>query len=339
MFKNVTLYRLAPGWAPTLDDMEAALDAARFTPCGATQDKSFGWVEPRGQAHGPLVESVDGQRILRFQIETKAVPGAVVREKAQEAADHIEASTGRKPGKKETKALREDALLALLPQAFARRSQVWVWIDLEHGWLVTDAGSQGKNDEVMTSLVQCFDGFAAALLNTAITPQTAMTQWLLAESPDDWPEGLAVERECELKSHDEEKSVVRFTRHHLLTDEVRKHIAEGKLPTRLALSWEGRIGFVMTESMQLKKLSFLEGVFEDRPGAEGEDPFDTDVALSTGELRQLIPALVEALGGELSSDPVVAASQSAAANPGAGTLTQGRAMPATEATADGSPPF
>lgn len=339
MFKNVTLYRLAPGWAPTLDDMEAALDAARFTPCGATQDKSFGWVEPRGQAHGPLVESVDGQRILRFQIETKAVPGAVVREKAQEAADHIEASTGRKPGKKETKALREDALLALLPQAFARRGQVWVWIDLEHGWLVTDAGSQGKNDEVMTSLVQCFDGFAAALLNTAMTPQTAMTQWLLAESPDAWPEGLAVERECELKSHDEEKSVVRFTRHHLLTDEVRKHIAEGKLPTRLALSWEGRIGFVMTESMQLKKLSFLEGVFEDRPGAEGEDPFDTDVALSTGELRQLIPALVEALGGELSSDPVVAASQSAAANPGAGTLTQGRAMPATEAAADGSPPF
>lgn len=339
MFKNVTLFRLAPGWAPTLDDMETALDAARFTPCGATQDKSFGWVEPRGQAHGPLVESVDGQRILRFQIETKAVPGALVREKAQEAADHIEATTGRKPGKKEAKALREDALLALLPQAFARRSQVWVWIDLEHGWLVTDAGSQGKNDEVLSSLVQCFSGFSAALLNTAMTPQTAMTQWLLAETPDDWPAGLAVERECELKSHDEEKSVVRFTRHHLLNDEVRKHIAEGKLPTRLALSWEGRIGFVMTESMQLKKLSFLEGVFEDRPATEGEDRFDTDVALSTGELRQLMPALIEALGGELSSDPLTAAGQSAAANPGTGTLTQGRAMPATADTADDSPPF
>jgi recombination associated protein RdgC len=339
VFKNVTLFRLAPGWAPTLDDMETALDAARFTPCGATQDKSFGWVEPRGQAHGPLVESVDGQRILRFQIETKAVPGALVREKAQEAADHIEATTGRKPGKKETKALREDALLALLPQAFARRSQVWVWIDLEHGWLVTDAGSQGKNDEVLSSLVQCCSGLSAALLNTAMTPQTAMTQWLLAETPDDWPAGLAVERECELKSHDEEKSVVRFTRHHLLNDEVRKHIAEGKLPTRLALSWEGRIGFVMTESMPLKKLSFLEGVFEDRPATEGEDRFDTDVALSTGELRQLMPALIEALGGELSSDPLTAAGQSAAANPGTGTLTQGRAMPATADTADDSPPF
>ena len=346
MFKNVTLYRLQPGWAPTIDEMEAALDAARFSPCGATQDKSFGWIEPRGQAHGPLVESVNGQRILRFMIESKAVPGAVIRKKAQEAADHIEATTGRKPGKKETKALREDALLALLPQAFARQSQVWVWIDLENGWLVTDAGSQGKNDEIISALVRAFDGLALALLNTAMTPQTAMTQWLMAESSDEWPQGISVERECELKSHDEEKSVVKFTRHHLLTDEVRKHITEGKLPSRLALSWEGRIGFVMTESMQLKKVSFLEGMFDDRPAGSDEDPFDTDVALSTGELRQMIPALIEALGGELSPDAVTAASQSAAANatPGSrpvgnGTVTVGKAAVPEAATVDDTPPF
>ena len=48
MFKNLTLYRIAPGWAPSLDAMEKALDGARFVPCSATQDKSLGWVEPRG---------------------------------------------------------------------------------------------------------------------------------------------------------------------------------------------------------------------------------------------------------------------------------------------------
>jgi len=353
MFKNLTLFRLQPGWAPTLDAMESALDAGRFVPCGATQDKSIGWVEPRGQGHGPLVESVNGQRILRLQIETKGVPGSVVRKKAQEAADHIEATTGRKPGKKETKALREDALLSLLPQAFERQSHVWVWIDPENGWLVTDASSQGKNDEVVTALVRAFDGLAMALLNTAMTPQTAMTQWLMAESPDEWPAGLAVERECELKSHDEEKSVVRFTRHHLLIDEVRKHISEGKLPTRLAMSWEGRVGFVMTESMQLKKIGFLEGVFDDRTSAEAEDAFDTDVALSTGELRQLIPTVIEALGGELSPDAVTGATQSAAANaPAAGgransaVVTTGTAHapekslePDDMSVAQDSPPF
>ena len=331
MFKNVTIYRIAPGWEATLEDMEAALDVARFVPCGATQDKAVGWVEPRGEAHGPLVESVAGQRILKLQIETKGVPGSVVRKKAQEEADHIEATTGRKPGKKETKALREDALLALLPQAFARQMTVWVWIDLKNGWLVTDASSQGKLDEVVTALVRAFDGLAVTLLQTAVTPQTAMTQWLSATTPDEWPGGFAVERECELKSGDEEKSAVKFTRHNLATDEVRKHITEGKLPTRLAMSWEGRIGFTLTESLQVKKINFLEGVFDGRPD-EGENGFDADVALSTGELQKLIPELIEALGGEM------AFGAAADSEPSASAPTAAREAVTADADDDG-PPF
>lgn len=298
MFKNLTLYRIGPGWAPTPDAMEKALDGQRFVPCPATQDKSVGWVEPRGEAHGPLVEAIAGQRILKLQIETKSVPGAVVRRKAQEAADHIEATTGRKPGKKETKALREDALLSLLPQAFSRQQTSWVWIDPERGWLATDASSQGKLDDLVTALVRAFDGLVLTLFNTQQTPQSAMTQWLSASDAEEWPEGLAVERDCELRSSDEEKSVVKFTRHHLFNDEVRRHISEGKLPTRLALNWEGRVGFTLTESMALKKIQFLEGVFEENQGKE-EQSFDSNVAIGTGELRGVLDALIAALGGEL----------------------------------------
>lgn len=79
---------------------------------------------------------------------------------------------------------------------------------------------------------------------------------------------------------------------------MRKHITEGKLPTKLAMSWEGRIGFMLTEAMQLKKIAFLEGVFDDR-ASDDESGFDTDVALSTGELQKLIPELIAALGGEV----------------------------------------
>jgi len=302
MFKNLTVYRILNNWTQSLEEMEAALDADRFVSCGATQEKSVGWTDPRGEAHGPLVESVAGQRILKLMIETKTVPGSTVRAKADAEAEHIEANTGRKPGKKQMKELREDALLALLPQAFPRSTSVWVWIDLAHGWLATDASSQGKSDEVVTALVKAFNSLSLTLLQTSVTPQTAMTRWLSAVTADETdgaaPGGFSVERECELKSGDEEKSVVKFNRHNLATDEVRKHITEGKLPTRLAMSWEGRIGFVLTESMQLKKLAFLEGVFDDRAD-DGESGFDTDVALSTGELRKLIPELIEALGGEI----------------------------------------
>lgn len=298
MFKTVNIYRIARAWEFNLAALANGLTAGRFVPCSATQDKSIGWVEPRGEAHGALVESVAGQRILRLRIETKSVPGATVKAKAQEAADHIEATTGRKPGKREMKELREDALTALLPQAFSKSSDVWAWIDLKNRLLVTDASSQSKGDEVITALVRTFDGLSLSLLQTKITPQTAMTQWLCAETPDEWPEGFNVERECELRSADEEKSAVKFSRHHLCTPEIRTHIAQGKLPTRVALSWEGRVGFTLTEGLVLKKLAFLEGVFDDRP-SDDDSGFDADVALATGELGKLIPALIGALGGEV----------------------------------------
>ena len=305
MFKNLTLYRIGADWSATVDHMEAALQPARFIECGATQEKSVGWIEPRGEKHGALVESVGGQRILKLQIETKAVPAAVVKRKAQEQIDHIEATTGRKPGKREIKDLRDDARLALLPMAFTKQSSVWVWIDPASRLLMTDAGSQAKTDEVITALVSALPGLPLTLLQTTVSPQTAMTQWLVAESPQDWPPRLSVERECELKSNDEEKSVVKFTRHNLLNDEIRHHVTQGKLPVKLALSWDGRVAFVLTEALQLKKIGFLEGVFEGS-GADQDDGFDADVAIATGELGRLIPDLIDALGGELpASAPAV----------------------------------
>lgn len=47
MFKNMMMYRIQPGWDAQAVDMEAALDKARFEECGASQEKSIGWVEPR----------------------------------------------------------------------------------------------------------------------------------------------------------------------------------------------------------------------------------------------------------------------------------------------------
>jgi len=298
MFKNLVLYRITAGWPQTIGQIDDGLRAQQFTPCGPTMDKSVGWVEPRGQAHGSLVESIGGHQILKLMIKTKSVPGEVVRAKAQEAAEQIEQSTGRKPGKRELRELREDALLALLPMAFARQSACTVWIDPATRLLAIDAASQSRADDVATALVRSIDGLQLGLVNTQTSPQAAMTAWLSAQTPEEWPASLSVERECVLKSQGEDKSVVRYTRHNLAGDQIREHIAQGKLPTHLALSWDGRLSFVLTETLQLKKIEFLDGVFE-KTSAQNEDGFDADVAIATGELSRLLPQLIEALGDEL----------------------------------------
>ena len=293
------IYRIAAGWPTVVATLEDALEDARFTECGASQEKSVGWVEPRGHEHGALVEVVGGQWLMKLMIEVKVIPASVVKRKVQEQLDHIEATTGRKPGKKERRDISEDARLALLPVAFTKQASVQVWADPTAGILVTDAGSQGKADEVMTWLIKAIDGLVVQLVNTQTSPAAAMALWL---STKEGPPDFTVDRECELKAADESRAVVRYTRHALDTDEVSQHIAMGKMPTRLALTWSDRVSFVLTDTLQLKKVSFLETVFEGAAAAPGDtqdDNFDADVAIATGELTKLIPDLLEALGGEV----------------------------------------
>ena len=299
MFKNVMVYRIVSGWSATQAQLEEALESARYVECGASQEKAVGWVEPRGEAHGPLVEIVGGQWLLKLMIEVKTVPGSVVKRKVQDQLAQIEATTGRKPGKKEKREISEDARLALLPMAFTKQSSVTVWIDPKAQLLVLDCASQAKADEVMTGLIKAVDGLAVLLVNTQTSPAAAMSTWL---STHEAPQGFSVDRECELKAADESKAVVRYTRHALDTDEVSQHIAMGKVPTRVAMTWNDRVSFVLTEALQLKKLAFLDVVFEGSPASPGDrkdDGFDADVAIATGELVQLIPDLLEALGGEV----------------------------------------
>ena len=331
MFKNVMVYRIGEGWRPSLADAEQALQAARFVECGATQDKSVGWTEPRGQTHGPLLESVAGHWIAKLVIESKAVPASVVRRKLEGQVAEIEAATGRKPGKKEKRGLQDEILLSLLPQAFARQASVWVWFDWSQQRLVLNAGSQGKADEAVSALLKALPGLNLGLLQTATSPQAAMAEWLLAPSADDWPTDFSVERECTLKATGEDAASIRYVRHPLANDEVRKHVSEGKLPTQLALSWDGQVAFVLTETLQLKKIQFLDGVMDAQGAPSDEDRFDADVALSTGLLSPLLAQLVEALGGEQAWGAAQEAPHATSAAP----TSAGPASPAP----DGDPPF
>lgn len=296
-FKNVIVYRIEPSWSATLEQAEQALDGQRFAPCGPSQEKSAGWVEPRGTAHGPLVESIGGQWLLEFMIESKAVPASVVRRKVDERCAQIEAATGRKPGKKEKKELKEDITHELLPMAFTRQARVAVWIDPIGRRLVVNSSNVTRADEVVTALVKALEGFAVAQISTQVEPAAAMANWLATQEP---PAGFSIDRECELKASDESKSVVRYAKHPLDIDEVRQHIANGKRPTRLAMTWDDRVSFELTEGMQLRKIVFLEGTDGTSAIQDAkEDNFDADAAIATGELGQLVPDLLDALGGEM----------------------------------------
>jgi recombination associated protein RdgC len=295
MLKNALLYRITEWTPPSQAEIEERLGGSRFAEIGATQLESAGWVEPRGKKHGALIENVGGQLILRLCVERKAVPSSVVKTQLNAQLEKIEADTGRRPKGKKAKELKEDIVHKLLPRAFPKRSTTTVWLDPKTNVVVIDAGSIKKADSVVTRLVELLGGgIVLRPIQTATSPAVAMAEWLKTK---DAPAGFAIDRDCELKASDSDKATVRYARHTLDIDEVGAHIEQGKLPTQLAMTWSGRVSFVLSETLALKKLKLLDEI-EKAIKADGDDAFDADVAISTGELAKLIPELLESLGGE-----------------------------------------
>ena len=293
MFKSATLAR-----ATGLLNLAAALSSAgarEFAPCGPTQPSSYGFVPPREKS-GALIEVVAGQWIMAVKIETKSVPAAEVKKHLELRLDAVEKETGRRPKGKRSREIKDEVIQDLLPKAFAKDKRMLVWIDPADGLVLIDSTSTSQVDLVLALLCEILYDTKLTLINSAMSPTTAMSGWLVGrEGPPDF----SIDRECELKQPDGEKAVVRYSRHTLDIDEVVDHIKQGKQPTRLAMTWCGRLSFVLTDALQLKKIQLLDVALEAKAGDEARDAFDADVTIATGEIGMAIGDLLTALGGEI----------------------------------------
>jgi recombination associated protein RdgC len=193
------------------------------------------------------------------------------------------------------KEIKEAVTDELIPRAFAIRRKTNIWIDPQQHWMVVDAANVGKADEAVEMLIKTLETFSVAFLRTKLSPSAAMTEWLTGGQP---PAGFTVDQDCELRSRGEGGATIRYVRHALDDAEVVKHIQSGKEATRLALTWDDKLSFVLHDNLQIKRLSPLD-VLKEKAGDTGhEDAFDADFAMMTGELRQLLAAVAGALGGE-----------------------------------------
>lgn len=301
MFKNATALRIN---LTQLDlfTLEDKLSAMAFEPCGASQEKSVGFVTPRGQLHGAYLESVAGQYIARLMVESKTVPGAVIAERVNVESAKIESSTGRKPGKKERREIAEEVRLGLLPHAFPKRVIVTIWFDMAKRLLWLDTVSQSRIDDVTSTLVKVVDDLQISYVNTEQAPMSVMTAWLYDGDKLSSHErfNFDVDRACELVATDETKGVVRYKKHVLDTDEVRTHIKQGKVARSLALTWNDRVSFTLADTGAIRNIAFLDVVFEGEGHDNGtDDMFDTEVVIVSKELRALHADLLDALGGEV----------------------------------------
>jgi recombination associated protein RdgC len=294
-FKNLQIYRITAPLGMTSEQLEEALAKQAFTACSSLDMQTQGWISPRD--NGMLAHSVDRQMLLQLGTEKKLLPSTVINQVSKARAAELEEQQGFKPGRKQMKEIKEQVTDELLPRAFSIRRTTSVWIDPVNHWLVVDAASPAKADEVFKTLLKSVDKLPLGTLRVERSPVAAMTDWLAA---DEAPSGFTVDQDTELRAAGEGKATVRYVRHTLEADDVRRHIAAGKQCTRLAMTWSDRVSFVLTEALTLKRVAPLDVLKENADALTQNDDerFDTDFALMTGELNRMLADLVQALGGE-----------------------------------------
>lgn len=294
-FKNLQIYRLPPKWQMPAGTLEDILAKHPLQPCTGISMISRGWVSPRGDQQ--LVASHGKQLLIALGVEQKILPAAVINQTAKDRAELLEKQQGFKAGKKQMRELKEQITAELMPRAFSRRRSTRAWLSPSDGWLVVDAASAGKAEELTEQLRNTLGEFPISLLTTKLSPVAAMSGWLAGS---DAPGRFIIDQDCELRGADETKPTVRYVRHDLGGKDVLGHINEGKVATKLGLNWNERIAIVLHEQHQVKRVRFLD-IDKNRDDGQTQNPeeqFDADFALMTGEFGKLLSDLVQALGGE-----------------------------------------
>ncbi|MGZ8224037.1 MAG: recombination-associated protein RdgC [Methylobacter sp.] len=297
-FKNLSIFRLTEAFTLSSEELEQKLESMSFRSCGPHEEFAFGWTSPLGKTSQQLTHNANGFLMLCGKKEEKVLPAAVVNEMVQEKILEAEDKQGHKLSKKERTALKDELIFELLPRAFTFSSKTYAYIDPKGSWLIVDAASAKKAEDLLSSLRKCLGSLPAVPLNTIEKPITTMTAWLINNQA---PEDIIIEDECELRSPEEEGGIIRCKRHDLTLPEIKNHLDTGKEVIKLAVNWADRISFIIDENLSIKRLRFLDLIQDQVADVETNteaEQFDVDFSIMSLELSNFLPRLIELFGGE-----------------------------------------
>ncbi len=292
-FRNLTLFRFPT--ALDVSQLDELLPEAALKPVGPLELSSRGFISPFGRNEEALSHRIGDAIWLTVGGEDKILPSAVVNDLLAKKLEEIEEKEGRKPGGRTRKRLKDDLLHELLPRAFVRPTRTDALLDLEHGFIAVDTSSRKNGETVVSEIRRALGSFPALPLNAEVAPRSVLTGWIAGEP---LPDGLSLGEECELKDAMDGGAVVKCQHQELQSDEIAKHLEAGKQVTRLALTLDDHVSFVLGEDLVVRKLKFLEGAVDQLESTERDDlhaELDARFALLSGEVRRLFAVLEPAL--------------------------------------------
>lgn len=297
-FKNLQVYRFTKPFTISPEDLADKLSEREFQPCGSQDLSQYGWVPPLGHNGSDYVHAANGFVMLCAKKQEKLLPASVINEQVSEKIIRIQEDEGRAVGRKERLTLKEDTAFELMPRALVRSNLQYAYIAPQQGLLVVNAASTKRAEELLSYLRDTIGSVPVIPLMANNLPQQVMTQWV---NTGELPRSFEFGHECELRDPSDEQAIIRCKHQDLSSVDIRNHITAGMYVSKLGMSWNESINFIVDDNLTIKRLQFSEIVQEKANQANADDAaqqFDQDFAVMTLELSALIAAVVAAFGGE-----------------------------------------
>lgn len=292
-FRNLTLFRFPI--TTKFDDLDSGLTECQLRAVGPLELSSRGFISPFGRDSDEMSHKRSDATWLAVGGEDKILPGSVVNDMLNKKLSEIEAKEGRKPGGKTRKRIKDELITDLLPRAFVKPSRTDALIDTGLGVVAVDTSSRKSGENVVSEIRRALGSFPALPLNAEVAPRSVLTGWVAGEP---LPEGLSLGDECELRDPIDQGAVVKVQRMELQSDEITKHLESGKQVTRLALTLDDHVSFVLGEDLVVRKFKLLDGAVDELESTERDDlraELEARFVLMAGEFRRLFTVLEGAL--------------------------------------------
>lgn len=259
------------------------------------------FVEPRptdlatsGFVHmdqGTFVTEFPGGYAFKFRLAQKVIPASVIKQAIADACKVIEETTGRKPGKKEKREIKETLIVELSAQAFVRTTDVICYFRTATNHLLVPTLSKAVGDRLMSKLVTAVETVKTETIHVSNVTQglTARLAKFLNEGEDSAFGEFYPVNEVDLEQ-DSRSVRVKMTGLQQAHKALTSSLAQGFAVNAIGLSLNGD-EFKLTHDFKLRSIVLAET--EDVDENDFEPTFEAQAFMEVGHIGLIVDALVE----------------------------------------------
>lgn len=272
-------------------DIEASLAEAALKPCPPHARFIYGWLPVSEDC---FAQEVAGVTLICMGKEERILPRSVINRELEERVNAQETQLQRDLKRSEKKQMAEEIEFELLPKAFCLQKRTFAILDSVSNQLIINTSSQTQVDQFTSFLRKTIPDIHIEPLQYGENLSYRFSEWIT--NPSSIPPSIQLASDCVLFSPDNEKKKFNCKGYELPADEVLSLLSQGLSTAEIAVQWNERVLFTVTQDFTLKRIKCLDYLVEEFSNLKQEEEDqqrDAALVLLAGELRAMINDLLK----------------------------------------------